>query len=111
MAEECRYRREHGLVGQYRAVAQDPSRQPERPTVRQRIVDASWTVGTTVVSALLIALSLWFVGEVSGFNDEVFRDLGCEDFSSQAEAQTVYDNDPSDPHGLDPDRDGVPCEQ
>jgi hypothetical protein len=37
-------------------------------------------------------------------------DLTCSDFASQAEAQAVYDADPTDPHGLDLDLDGVACE-
>lgn len=98
-------------MGQDLAMSRSPSSQADRPTVGQRLVDASWTVGTTVVSALLVAVSLWGVGEVSGFNDEVFRDLDCGDFDSQTEAQKVYDDDPGDPHDLDPDRDGVPCER
>lgn len=38
------------------------------------------------------------------------RDLNCEDFDSQAEAQAKLDRDPSDPHGLDGDGDGIACE-
>jgi Excalibur calcium-binding domain len=38
------------------------------------------------------------------------EDLDCSDFSSQAEAQAVYGEDPSDPHGLDADGNGVACE-
>jgi len=37
-------------------------------------------------------------------------DLDCSDFSSQAEAQAVYEQDPSDPNGLDADGDGKACE-
>src|SRR5688500_8165230 len=37
-------------------------------------------------------------------------DLSCSDFTSQAEAQAAFDADPSDPHGLDLDLDGVACE-
>ncbi len=39
-----------------------------------------------------------------------FEDLDCSDFSSQAEAQATLENDPSDPHGLDADSDGIACE-
>jgi hypothetical protein len=35
----------------------------------------------------------------------------CDDFASQVAAQQVYNEDPSDPHGLDADADGVPCEE
>jgi hypothetical protein len=34
----------------------------------------------------------------------------CSDFDTQAQAQQVYDDDPSDPYGLDGDDDGVACE-
>lgn len=37
-------------------------------------------------------------------------DLTCSDFASQAEAQRAYAADPSDPHGLDVDLDGIACE-
>lgn len=37
-------------------------------------------------------------------------DLDCKDFATQAEAQSELDADPSDPHRLDSDDDGVPCE-
>jgi hypothetical protein len=38
------------------------------------------------------------------------RDLDCDDFSSQAEAQATLEDDPSDPYGLDADNDGKACE-
>ena len=37
-------------------------------------------------------------------------DLDCEDFSSQEEAQAVYNEDTSDPNGLDADNDTLACE-
>jgi hypothetical protein len=37
-------------------------------------------------------------------------DLNCDDFDTQPEAQAEFDSDPSDPHGLDGDNDGVACE-
>ena len=38
-------------------------------------------------------------------------DLDCSDFTTQAQAQAVYDADPSDPNGLDGSpEDGVACE-
>jgi len=36
-------------------------------------------------------------------------DLDCEDFQTQEEAQAVYDQDPSDPNNLDPNKDGIAC--
>lgn len=38
-------------------------------------------------------------------------DLNCDDFDSQAEAQAVFDSDPSDPNRLDADDDGQACEE
>ncbi len=38
------------------------------------------------------------------------EDLDCDDFSSQEQAQGVYDSDPSDPNGLDREGDGIACE-
>ena len=35
----------------------------------------------------------------------------CSDFATQEEAQAMYAADPSDPNGLDPDGDGVVCEE
>ena len=37
-------------------------------------------------------------------------DLDCEDFNTQEEAQEVYEQDTSDPHGLDRDNDDEACE-
>jgi hypothetical protein len=34
----------------------------------------------------------------------------CSDFSTQEQAQAVYNSDPSDPNDLDGDNDGVACE-
>jgi Excalibur calcium-binding domain len=45
-----------------------------------------------------------FAGSASAF------DLNCADFPSQAEAQAVYDANPSDPNNLDEDDDGQACE-
>src|SRR5438874_12937827 len=39
------------------------------------------------------------------------RDLDCGDFRSQAEAQAVLRTDPTDPNGLDLNRDGIACQR
>ncbi len=39
-----------------------------------------------------------------------FGDLDCADFATQEAAQAEYDADPSDPNGLDRDRDAYACE-
>lgn len=37
-------------------------------------------------------------------------EFNCEDFATQEEAQGVYNDDTSDPNGLDRDNDGLACE-
>ena len=37
-------------------------------------------------------------------------DYNCSDFQTQSQAQAVYDQDPSDPNGLDRDSDSIACE-
>lgn len=37
-------------------------------------------------------------------------DLDCSDFATQGEAQAQLEKDPTDPHGLDADGDGIACE-
>ena len=39
------------------------------------------------------------------------EDQDCSDFEYQGAAQAVLAGDPSDPHGLDADSDGVACEE
>ena len=41
---------------------------------------------------------------------EAAEDLDCADFETLDDAQAVLDEDPGDPHRLDPDEDGVACE-
>jgi hypothetical protein len=50
------------------------------------------------------ALSLTFAGTAHA------ADRNCPDFATQAEAQAAYNADPSDPDGLDRDKDGQACE-
>jgi hypothetical protein len=42
---------------------------------------------------------------------EVDSNLDCASFETHEEAQRVYEQDPSDPHYLDGDGDGVACEE
>lgn len=54
-----------------------------------------------IVVVLVIALAPAVVAQ---------DDLNCDDFDTQEEAQQQLDEDPSDPHGLDADDNGVACE-
>ena len=38
------------------------------------------------------------------------QDLDCDDFATSAEAQAELNRDPTDPHNLDTDDDGIACE-
>lgn len=38
-------------------------------------------------------------------------DFACEDFLTQTSAQSYLEGDPTDPYGLDPDGDGIACEE
>ncbi|MGY1601684.1 excalibur calcium-binding domain-containing protein [Geodermatophilus sp. SYSU D00815] len=38
------------------------------------------------------------------------QDLNCSDFATQADAQAELTRDPTDPHNLDADNDGIACE-
>jgi hypothetical protein len=40
----------------------------------------------------------------------VKKDCNCSDFSTQAQAQSVLNKFPDDPHNLDKNKDGVACE-
>lgn len=60
-----------------------------------------------IVSVMFFSLLVLSFGATAAFAQE---DLDCADFATQEEAQAEYDADPSDPHGLDADDDGVACE-
>jgi hypothetical protein len=52
----------------------------------------------------------WTAADTSHESSSSTRDRDCADFDSQAEAQAVLDDDPSDPERLDADDDGIACE-
>lgn len=58
-------------------------------------------------SALAVATSIMAAAPAAG---AASGDLDCSDFSTQSQAQGVYDSNPSDPNGLDRDGDGIACE-
>ncbi len=60
-----------------------------------------------MLSGLFIALALVF-GVSASVGAQ--RDLDCDDFATQEEAQANLDADPSDPNNLDTDDDGNACE-
>ena len=62
-------------------------------------------VRTTAAAAVLAAAMCFPLAGVA-----LAQDLDCPDFQTQPQAQAVYDQNPSDPNGLDQDKDGVACE-
>lgn len=46
-----------------------------------------------------------------GSEDDIEDVFDCSDFVYRDVAQAILDSDPSDPHGLDPDGDGLACEE
>ena len=61
---------------------------------------------TTGAAAFVLAAAMCF--PLAGV--ALAQDLDCANFQTQAQAQAVYDQNPSDPNGLDRDKDGVACE-
>ena len=58
---------------------------------------------------LCLALSTTVVLMLASSTSAEVIELDCVDFATQKEAQAVYDQNPSDPHSLDADNDGVAC--
>ncbi|MGJ9459645.1 excalibur calcium-binding domain-containing protein [Oceanobacillus sp. CF4.6] len=63
--------------------------------------------GTRLTLAVLLSVLFMFGTAPSVFAND---NLNCPDFDTQPEAQAHYDNDTSDPDGLDRDKDGIACE-
>lgn len=69
------------------------------------------TAGTVTFSNLAVGKTeIRFVQPEQLDPDPPADELNCDDFATQEEAQAVLDADPSDPHGLDGDGDGIACE-
>jgi hypothetical protein len=58
----------------------------------------------------LTIASMMLVLGVFAIPSQAQADLDCSDFRTQEEAQAELRRDPSDPHGLDADDDGIACE-
>ncbi len=59
---------------------------------------------------IVVASGLAVAASVLVATPALAADLDCPDFTSQSQAQAVYDKNPSDPNGLDRDGDGIACE-
>lgn len=63
-----------------------------------------------VSSTALTAILALVLGAQGSLGLALAQDLNCDDFSTQGDAQAVYNADASDPHGLDANNDGIACE-
>ena len=63
--------------------------------------------GKRLTLAVLLSVLFMFGTAQSVFAAD---NLNCDDFATQQEAQAHLDADPSDPDGLDRDKDGIACE-
>ena len=63
-------------------------------------------LGTTAAAATVLAAAMCF--PLAGV--AAAQDKDCANFQTQAEAQAVYNQNPSDPNDLDRDKDGKACE-
>lgn len=61
-------------------------------------------------SAVLVAVTTALLLVVWAPRAAAQNTLNCDDFEFQEDAQAVLDRDPSDPHNLDSDDDGIACE-
>src|SRR5215211_1300829 len=61
-------------------------------------------------SAVAVAAVLALISLRPSSSAPAFADLNCSDFPNQAAAQANLRANPSDPNGLDRDRDGIACE-
>lgn len=61
----------------------------------------------TVFFRMLLAVAVLVIMAPAAMAQD---DLNCDDFDTQQAAQAELDADPSDPHGLDADDDGIACE-
>ena len=85
------------------------------PTARRSatspwIDDASVDLGPRTSTHHSSSGTTWTAADTSHESSTSTRDRDCADFDSQAEAQAVLDDDPSDPERLDADDDGIACE-
>ena len=96
------------------AEAAGPADSPPRSGISRRWLAVG---GGALAAGVAVALALAFaLGSDGGEPEAVapFEDRDCADFASWAEAQALYEEaggPTTDPHSLDPDKDGVACER
>lgn len=71
---------------------------PDTTTLKHTVGKGWYTIRVLALVVTPIALGLTFLAPELGAQS---GDLDCADFATQEEAQAVYDQDTSDPNGLD----------
>jgi LPXTG-motif cell wall-anchored protein len=69
------------------------------------MVKSMWRVAVTAAVGTMASVAIATAASAGHV-----QDLDCADFATQQEAQAELARDPSDPHRLDADNDGKPCE-
>jgi hypothetical protein len=79
--------------------------------MQRKVVASALCIRTPFIVFFLIAAAAMFALAMLATPSEAQDgDLDCADFATQEEAQAELERDPSDPHGLDADSDGIACE-
>ena len=76
-------------------------------------VAARRALTAVLVGAALVVSTIAITGVPAAFVDALAPPgvITCADLATQADAQALLDADPTEPHGLDPDRDGRACDE
>lgn len=83
---------------------------PDTTTPRGAGIGRGW-YAVRLAALLITPIALWLTFLAPSLLAQDSEDLDCDDFATQAEAQAVFDQDPSDPNNLDADNDGQACER
>src|SRR5919202_2941217 len=67
-------------------------------------------MATSVLRCVVVAATLFLLMLPLDSNEARAQNLSCEDFGSQAKAQDNLRDNPIDPNHLDPDNNGIACE-
>jgi Excalibur calcium-binding domain len=85
---------------------------PHRPAITDVSIDeeSDSSSDDDQTTSTASSATTWTATDTSHESSTSTRDRDCADFDTQAEAQAVLDDDPSDPERLDADDDGIACE-
>jgi hypothetical protein len=95
-------------IGDIAVLEQDPGPPPDQPptVIFERSATATPTPNASSSSNVSRSIAGFDPGKFLEGNDK----FDCNDFASQAQAQAVLRADPKDPNHLDPEKNGIACE-